>query len=52
MTKKEIEREKLRMFATGSNKRHKSRWIALIDAERPPKRRGRPSATTKKRRRT
>jgi hypothetical protein len=52
MNQKQIEREKLRMFDTGSNKRNKSRWVQLIEAEQPPKRRGRPVRTTKKRRRT
>lgn len=52
MTKKQIEREKIRMFDTGSNKRNKCRWVQLVEAEAPPKRRGRPSVTTKKRRRT
>lgn len=50
MTK--IEREKIRMFDTGSQRRNKSRWVQLIEAERTPKRRGRPARTTKKARRT
>jgi len=52
MTKNQIEKDKLRMFDTGSNKRNKSRWVQLIEAERQPKRRGQPKRTTKKRRRT
>lgn len=50
MTKKQIEREKLRMFDTGSRKRHPARWVALIEQERALKRRERPLKANKPRR--
>lgn len=50
MTRQEIEREKLRMFDTGSRKRHPARWVALIERERALKRRERPKSNKKTRR--
>ena len=50
MTKKEIEREKLRMFDTGSRKRNPARWVELIEKERALKRRERPRKAKKPRR--
>jgi len=48
MTKKQIEKDMLRMFDTGSKKRNKLRWV---EAEGRDTRRGRPERTTKKPRR-
>jgi hypothetical protein len=33
MTKKQIEKDMLRMFDTGSKKRNKLRWVQLVEAE-------------------
>lgn len=51
MTKKQIERDMLRMFDTGSKKRHKLRWVQLVEAEGRATRRGRPKRNVKKPRR-